>query len=303
MRVTTKALDRYKRDPYFGEIVQYLVLGAVGSDDITKSNVERVQKRAAHRAVGFEVEDGKLWRVAGKGSHRAPRVECIPKAEGAALALAMHEATGHFGRDLTILILQERYFWPNLRSDVTAAVTTCPRCRNFGPKLMGALLAPITRERPLNLICGDYLSLPTGLGGFKTVLLLIDVYSRFIFGFMTRNSGTGTFTVECLEKVGSHTMTPVSFMSDNGSHFDCKEVEDWAALNQVKVIHPPPYTPSANGLVEDANRILLGRLQALCAEDVGEPGGDPNRPPTPPPRAWPRMFQQQRKPGRKLKLN
>ncbi|KAG8724335.1 hypothetical protein FRC09_020068 [Ceratobasidium sp. 395] len=134
-----KVLDRFENDPYFGEIVQYLVLGGVAGDDLTRSSVERTQRRAAHRAVGFEVADGKLWRVVGKGSLRAPRVKCVPKGEGAALALATHEATGHFGRDLTILILQERFFWPNLRSDVTAAITSCPRCRNFGPKLMQAL--------------------------------------------------------------------------------------------------------------------------------------------------------------------
>lgn len=286
-----KVLERFTGDEYFGEITQYLVLGTVYGDDMTPSNVERAQRRAAHRAVGFEVADGKLWRVAGKGSHRAPRVECIPKREGLALALATHEATGHFGRDLTILTLQERYFWPNLRSDVITAITTCPRCRNFGPKLMSALLAPITRARPFDLLCGDYLSLPMGTGGYKTVLLLVDVYSRFTFGFMTRNAGTGSFTVECLEKLGDTIMTPASFMSDNGSHFDCKEVTDWAKHNQVTLIHSPAYTPSVNGLVEDANKILLGRLRTLCAQDIGEARGDPNRPPTPPPRSWPKFLQ------------
>ncbi|QRV79931.1 Retrovirus-related Pol polyprotein from transposon opus [Ceratobasidium sp. AG-Ba] len=286
-----KVLERFEHDPYFGEIVQYLVLGGVAGDDLARSSVERAQKRAAHRAVGFEVAEGKLWRVAGKGSHRAPRVECIPRGEGAALALATHEATGHFGRDLTILILQERFFWPNLRSDVTTAITSCPRCRNFGPKLMHALLAPITRAKPFDLLTGDYLSLPTGAGGFKTVLLITDVYSRFVFGFMSKDSGTGVFTVKCLDKIADHIMTPSSFMSDNGSHFDCREVDDWADRNGVGIIHPPPHTPSVNGLIENSNKILLGRLRTLCAEAIGESSGDPDRPPTPPPRSWPHFFQ------------
>ncbi|QRV90331.1 Retrovirus-related Pol polyprotein from transposon opus [Ceratobasidium sp. AG-Ba] len=287
-----KVLERFEKDTYFGEIVQYLVLGVVYGDDVTPKSVERGQKKAAHRAVGFEVADGKLWRIAGKGSNRAPRVECIPKEEGPALALATHESTGHFGRDLTILALQERYFWPNLRADVVTAVTSCPRCRNFGPKLMQALLAPITRARPFDLICGDYLSLPIGAGGFKTVLLFVDVYSRFTFGFMTRNAGTGTFTVKCLQTICDHIMVPSSFMSDNGSHFDCREVEEWGEESGASILHTPPYTPSANGLVEDANRILLGRLRALCAGDVGEIEGDPSRPVTPPPRSWPNFFRE-----------
>ncbi|KAG9102948.1 hypothetical protein FRC06_000692 [Ceratobasidium sp. 370] len=286
-----KVLEKFEKDAYFGEIVQFLVLGTVYGDDLTPKKIERAQKRAAHRAVGFEVADGKLWRIAGKGSQRAPRVECVPKEEGLALALAMHEAAGHFGRDLTILTLQDRYFWPNLRSDVITAVTSCPRCRNFGPKLMNALLAPITRSRPFDLLSGDYLSLPIGTGGFKTVLLFVDVYSRFVFRFMTKSSGTGAFSVDCLDKLCNHIMTPLSFLSDNGSHFSCQEIEEWAYRNEVSLPKPPPYTPSVNGLVEEANRILLGRLRALCAGDIGEEQDNPNRPPTPPPRSWPKFFQ------------
>ncbi|QRW02375.1 integrase core domain protein [Ceratobasidium sp. AG-Ba] len=259
-----KVLERFEHDPYFGEIVQYLVLGGVAGDDLARSSVERAQKRAAHRAVGFEVAEGKLWRVAGRGRTVHPELS---------------------------VFRGERFFWPNLRSDVTTAITSCPRCRNFGPKLMHALLAPITRAKPFDLLTGDYLSLPTGAGGFKTVLLITDVYSRFVFGFMSKDSGTGVFTVKCLDKIADHIMTPSSFMSDNGSHFDCREVDDWADRNGVGIIHPPPHTPSVNGLIENSNKILLGRLRTLCAEAIGESSGDPDRPPTPPPRSWPHFFQ------------
>ncbi|KAF8755268.1 hypothetical protein RHS01_05782 [Rhizoctonia solani] len=40
---------------------------AADGEDLTPANIKRAQKRAAHRAVGFEVAEGKLWRVAGKG--------------------------------------------------------------------------------------------------------------------------------------------------------------------------------------------------------------------------------------------
>ncbi|KAB5590316.1 Retrovirus-related Pol polyprotein [Ceratobasidium theobromae] len=200
-----EVLDRFEGDDYFGEIVRYLVLGLVDDEDMTPSNIARVQERAAHRVVGFEVAEGKLWRVAGKAA--------------------------------------------------------------------------------------NYLSLPTGTRGYKTVLLIIDVYSRFVFGFVTRGAGTGAYTVECLDKLGDIITTPIAPMSDNGSHFDCGEVHDWAKRNNIKLIHSPAYTPSVNGLVEDANKILLGRLCTLCAEDVGEARGSPDRPPTPLPRSWPKFLQ------------
>ncbi|KZV91929.1 hypothetical protein EXIGLDRAFT_578303, partial [Exidia glandulosa HHB12029] len=55
--------------------------------------------------------------------------------------------------------------------------------------------------------------------------------------------------------------------TDGGSHFDCAEVRDFCAENGIAYSKTPPYSPWANGLVEDCNKILLGRLRRYCQPD------------------------------------
>ncbi|QRV93041.1 Retrovirus-related Pol polyprotein from transposon [Ceratobasidium sp. AG-Ba] len=279
-------LKRFQDDEYFSDILLHLLFGDSAENPDSKE-AERERKRRAHRAEGYFVEDGKLWLSAGKHARDGSEVECIPINEGQTLALSVHEAGGHFGRDMTVLTLQRRYHWPRLRHHATLAVTTCARCKNFGARLLSALMRPITRARPFDLIVGDYVSLPEGHGGLKTVLVLVDVYSRYLFAFASRKPGTGKFTVEALEKISNLLLTPRSFMADGGKHFDCDEVRLWADSRGVQSLKTPPYAPWANGLAEGHIKLLIGRLKKLCAPTVGEDPDDIDDPDTTP-SAWPK---------------
>ncbi|CUA74373.1 Retrovirus-related Pol polyprotein from transposon 17,6 [Rhizoctonia solani] len=278
-------LDRYGQDDYFRDIVFHL-LYEVGSEPKDEDEA-RDWKRRAHRAEGYMVQDDKLWLVGGKHSRGGTPVECIPSHEGLELAHAVHSAGGHFGRDMTVLALQQEYHWPRMRRDATEAVTSCAKCRNFGPRLLTALLQPITRARPLDLLVGDYVSYSEGHGGHKNVLLIMDVYSRFTFAFPTRKPGTGRFTVEALNKIAEFVGTPSSFMADGGSHFDCEEVKQWARERGVQVIKTPAYAPWVNGLAEGGVKLLSGRLRTLCAPSIGT-SRDGEADPGATPRSWPK---------------
>ncbi|QRW03526.1 Retrovirus-related Pol polyprotein from transposon [Ceratobasidium sp. AG-Ba] len=284
---TAQLLHRFAHDPFFADILLHLVFDMAEDNKTQSPDEERARRRRAHRAAEYMIEDGKLWLVRGKGVKDGDKVECIPASEAKELALAVHSAGGHFGRDMTILSLQLRYFWPELRRDVIEAVTSCPRCKNFGPRLLSAHMQPITRARPFDLLVGDYVSLPAGHGGFKTVLVLVDVYSRFIFTFPLKGPGTGRFTVDALSRISDVLLTPRTFMADGGSHFDCDEVREWAKARGVQALKTPPYAPWANGLAEGSIKLLIGRLKTLCTATVGESpeeDGDPSTTPA----AWPK---------------
>ncbi|QRW03363.1 Retrovirus-related Pol polyprotein from transposon opus [Ceratobasidium sp. AG-Ba] len=279
-------LKRFEDDDFFTDILLHLLFER-NPENPDKPEDQKERKRRAHKAEGYFVEDGKLWLSAGKQARNGHQVECIPISKGSQLALSVHEAGGHFGRDMTVLTLQQRYHWPRLRQHATEAVTTCPRCKNFGPRLLSALMKPITRARPFDLLVGDYVALPEGHSGFKTVLVIVDVYSRYLFAFPSRKPGTGKFTVDALEKITNLLLTPKTFMADGGKHFDCDEVRTWAAGRGVQALKTPPYAPWANGLAEGYVKLLIGRLKALCAPTVGEDPSDVEDPNTTPV-AWPK---------------
>ncbi|KAJ7222189.1 hypothetical protein GGX14DRAFT_299541, partial [Mycena pura] len=98
---------RFADDLFFAPIVDYLLGHRVGE-------TIHERKRFAHRAAGFMIEHGKLWRVADSAARRVARTECIPTSLGFETALNVHALNGHFGVDSTKLKLSDRYFWPGM---------------------------------------------------------------------------------------------------------------------------------------------------------------------------------------------
>ena len=73
-------------------------------------------------------------------------------------------------------------------------------------------------------------------------------------------------------------------MSDGGSHFNNKDIEELCKRERVQQIITPAYAPWVNGLIENANRLLLGRLKRLCAPNHDDVE---NTTTNPVPESWP----------------
>ncbi|KAJ6536312.1 hypothetical protein B0H19DRAFT_857304, partial [Mycena capillaripes] len=101
---------QFADDIFFAPIVEYL-LGHTAGTTISE------RKKAAHRAAGFMIDEGKLWCVADSAARRVARAECIPATRGFEIALETHAANGHFNVDSTKLKLCDRYFWPGMDTD------------------------------------------------------------------------------------------------------------------------------------------------------------------------------------------
>jgi transposase InsO family protein len=151
---------------------------------------------------------------------------------------------------------------------------------------MNALLQPIRRVQPFNLVCGDYLSLPAGIGNFKTLGVYIDTCSNFIWASKFKDAGTNKTTISSLQGICLDYATPGTFMSDGGSHFKNRQVSSFCEENNIKHIITAAYAPWVNGLVENTNKLILNRLKRLCSPDLDETPGDVD--PKSIPRNWPK---------------
>ena len=156
-----------------------------------------------------------------------------------------------------------------LDASITSAIVNCGRCKNFGSIHVHALLAPITRRRPFELLVGDYLSMPVGKGGFWKIGLFADVYSQRLFAFKSK-AAAGKNTVDSLRRISQTFTAPETFMADGGKHFDCAEVKDYCKTIGCKLHIVAAYSPWINGLLEGSNGILLNALKRLCAPGLGE---------------------------------
>jgi hypothetical protein len=133
-----------------------------------------------------------------------------------------------------------------------------------------SLLEPITRRHPFELLVGDYLSLPTGKGGFKTIGVFLDVYSQHVWVFVFKTAGSAKTTISALQQIFRNFVTPETFMTDGGSHFKNSIVREFCAKWKCTQHIVSAYSPWINGLVEGTNKILLHVLKWLCAPNLGE---------------------------------
>ena len=186
------------------------------------------------------------------------------------MAKQEHVNNGHWGHDLTKLKLMDCIYSPKLNRLITNVILSCPQCKNFGSTQLHALMYPITRRHPFELLVADYLALPKGKNSFHNVLLILDTYSQYVWGFKLKVHGTAKTTVDGLKSITHNFRAPEMFMMDGGSHFNNGDVHAWCTVHNMNHHVVAAYSPWVNGLVENANGKLLGRLKWLCSPNLGE---------------------------------
>jgi hypothetical protein len=230
----------------------------------------RVRKRAKHKAEGYMIEGGKLWRI-GDGSNRArARLECVTKEETVRLAWEEHRNNGHFHRDNIKAKLLDRITSPKMDQSITKAILDCGKCKSFGTTHLHSLLEPITRRHPFELMVADTLSMPKGKGGFTKLGLWMDVYAQRVWVTKMKTSATGKTSRKSYGDICDLFTASETLMTDGGPEFDNAELRAECAKRGTKLQICPAYSPWVNGLLEGTNSILLNRLKRMCAPDLGE---------------------------------
>jgi len=179
-----------------------------------------------------------------------------------------HGNMGHLGRDRVMEILRDRFYWPRMSSNVESWIKSCDRClrRNKSRVTDRALLHPITSSQPMEIVCMDYLGLETSVGGYNSILVLTDHFTRFAMAVPTKNQ-TALTTARCLiDLFIQHYGLPLRLHSDKGSAFESKVIAELCQLLGIERSSTTPYHPMGNGQCERMNRTLLSMLGTLPEE-------------------------------------
>jgi transposase InsO family protein len=166
----------------------------------------------------------------------------------------------------------DKFHSPQLDESIVGAITDCAKCKGFGPANLHSLMEPVLRHHPFELVAGNYLSLPEGIGGFKNVGLYLDTFIQFVWGYKYVSAGSAETTEEALGDICDNYLPMETFQSDQGRHFKNKHVQQFCDARGITVNLVVAYSPWINGLVEGANRILIYILARLCTPDVGKDG-------------------------------
>ena len=190
--------------------------------------------------------------------------------EACALALKQHMGNGHWRRDSIKIALTDSIWCPGLDAAILDAIKDRGHCKNFGSTHIHSLLEPITRRHPFELLVGNYLTMPIGCGGFKTIGVYLDTFSQHVWVQAFKMTASSKTTIATLKRIFHEFLPSEVFMSDGGTHFNSGPVWEFCGSWGCKPHRVSAYSPWINGLVEGTNKILLHVLKRLCALGLGE---------------------------------
>ena len=240
-------------DPLLSKIIKHIQQG-------TEPSIKEIELKPVVRQFHkFVLRDNVLYRQV--VINRSEFFQLVLPSQYHRTALqGVHQDMGHPGCDRTYNLLQERFYWPSMKNDVTDWVKNCGRCIRRKSIKPIAPLVSIHSTRPLELVCMDYLSLEESKGGVKDVLVITDHYTKYAVAVPTRNQTARTTAEALFNNFICHYGFPERLHSDQGRNFESKVISQVCKLGDVKKSRTTPYHPMGNGQCERFNRTLLNML-------------------------------------------
>jgi len=171
----------------------------------------------------------------------------------------------HHGVNQTICRIRSRFFWPNIRKSVEDYISKCRTCSLVKPKYVPPSCTPMLCKAPLEVLACDYVGpLPMSYG-YKYLLVVIDVYSRYPFVFPLKSLDVFNL-IKCMKKVFSVVGFPDSILTDQGSQFESGDFQAFLSSFKIEKRRTNAYHPSSNGIVERFNRTFKKSMLSYVTE-------------------------------------
>ncbi|KAL3692137.1 hypothetical protein R1sor_005788 [Riccia sorocarpa] len=185
--------------------------------------------------------------------------------QGKLRAMLLKEAhdvplAGHKGAKGTLVKLAKQYFWPGMREDVDHFVKTCVVCqgnRVLYQKAQGLLRPLPIPSRPFESISMDFITSLPGSGGFDTVLVVVDRFSKLARFIPTVGTITAFQTARIfLDGWWRSYGLPRSIVSDRDPKFTSAFWKHLFRRLGTKLTFSTAFHPQTDGQTEKVNSVL-----------------------------------------------
>jgi hypothetical protein len=193
---------------------------------------------------------------------------CIPDSLIESLVINHHEYYGHLGVQKIYNIIKEHFYWSNMLRSIAKIISKCHVCQKnkvLTIKYVGDM-QPIIPKEPLEIVAFDlYGELPQSRGGVKYILVLIDIFSKYVTLYAIKKCTSRSILQKILNEYIPNVGRPKYILSDNGSQFRSNVWSKTLKEEGIKSLFTSVYNPSAN----PAERVMreLGRVfRVYCHE-------------------------------------
>lgn len=189
----------------------------------------------------------------------------VPKARRLSVMQAYHDDFAHQGFDRCYAVLNLKYYWPKMYTDVYNYVTSCTRCQlaRKGPT-SSSPLHPLPVEGLFHRFHVDFIGpLKESKSGFKYIFVMTDSFSKWVEARPTKDQSARTAAQILFEEVISRFGAPRTLVSDRGSAFMSQLFSTLSKFWGIKVSHTSPYHPETNAACERFNGFIGEKLRTM----------------------------------------
>ena len=258
---TTEELAGAQRaDPELKHVVQWVERGEFPNTRTLPSEL----KAWTRELKRFTFHDGVLCRKVNDPAMGPIFQLLAPGVIRLELLKAAHQWWGHPGTSRAFSFLRLRAFWPGMFRDIEKEVKSCDHCLHAKapPRKQTPPQEHVVANRPLEILAVDMLKLDKGKGGFESVLVATDVYSKFSIAVPCRDEKATTVARALRDHWLSRYGMPLVLHSDQGRNFESGLIAELCALYGIKKTRTTSYHPQGNP-VERFNRTLIAMLKSL----------------------------------------
>ena len=180
---------------------------------------------------------------------------------------AAHHVMGHRGPKATKHRLGQAAIFPHMTKHIRHTLAACHDCQTKSkPTKQRTTLRPSTASGPFEVWTMDFVGpLPRSTKGYKYILTLRDVFTKWVEAFPTKDMTAATVVHHLVTDVFPRFGLPLKLHSDNGTQFTSESLGDVCRALGIKKTETPPYNPKSN-MVERFHKDLTKALTALTRD-------------------------------------
>ena len=238
--------------------------GALGVKRMEMGRSEKkILERAMRRYVLVEAVDPKLFYREKNGE----LASCVLESDVEKVLTDLHEGHGHFASSITLARAHGKVYWPSRANDIARWVASCEACQRVTKIQKAGQLRSILQFKPMDMIGMDYvgpINPPCQATGYVYILIVIDYFSRFLWGIGVHKADQVSTIKALLNHVIPVVGWPLTVYTDNGGHFTGALIAKMWTDHGVMHFPSAVSHPQSVGLSERYVQMLIGRIRASC---------------------------------------